>query len=137
MPAHLSSAEDVNAALEQVAYLADEGLATATFLALELDRPSVPRGRARRRQDQSRASPWPRSSAVSSSGCSATRASTRRQALYDWDFPRQLLHLRAAEASGITDPAATEASLYDRRFLLARPILRALETSTRSTAACC
>ena len=39
MPAHLSSAEDVNAALEQVAYLADEGLATATFLALELDRP--------------------------------------------------------------------------------------------------
>ena len=52
------------------------------------------------------------------------------QALYDWDFPRQLLHLRAAEASGITDPAATEASLYDRRFLLARPILRALESST-------
>ena len=46
------------------------------------------------------------------------------QALYDWDFPRQLLHLRAAE-----DGAGDERSVYDRRFLIARPILRALEVS--------
>jgi len=45
------------------------------------------------------------------------------QALYDWDFPRQLLHLRAAEGGG------DERSVYDRRFLIARPILRALELS--------
>jgi MoxR-like ATPase len=46
------------------------------------------------------------------------------QALYDWDFPRQLLHLRSAEGG-----SSDERSVYDRRFLLARPILRALEES--------
>ncbi|MFS8479549.1 MAG: MoxR family ATPase, partial [Micromonosporaceae bacterium] len=51
------------------------------------------------------------------------------QALYDWDFPRQILHLRTAEAAGVTDRRALETSLYDRRFLLARPLLRALETA--------
>ncbi|MFI9612058.1 AAA family ATPase [Streptomyces sp. NPDC052023] len=50
------------------------------------------------------------------------------QALYDWDFPRQLLHLRAAEASGVTDADRLESELYDRRFLIARPLLHALQT---------
>jgi MoxR-like ATPase len=48
------------------------------------------------------------------------------QALYDWDFPRQILHLRAA---GEHPDAAVEASLYERRFLVARPILQAIEQS--------
>ena len=51
------------------------------------------------------------------------------QALYDWDFPRQLLHLRAAEAAGVHDADQLEAELYDRRFLVARPLLQALETT--------
>jgi MoxR-like ATPase len=51
------------------------------------------------------------------------------QALYDWDFPRQLLHLRAAEAAGVHDADRLEAELYDRRFLVARPLLQALETT--------
>jgi MoxR-like ATPase len=50
------------------------------------------------------------------------------QALYDWDFPRQILHLRAAEAAGESDAETLEASLYDRRFLIARPLLRAIES---------
>ncbi|MGH3349101.1 MAG: AAA family ATPase, partial [Nocardioides sp.] len=57
------------------------------------------------------------------------------QALYDWDFARQILHLRALEAAGaVSDgrsaPGAAveeaEKSLYDERFLLARPVLAAL-----------
>ena len=53
------------------------------------------------------------------------------QALYDWDFPRQLLHLRALEAAadGHLDSGTAEKSLYSRRFLLARPLLRALEVA--------
>jgi MoxR-like ATPase len=55
------------------------------------------------------------------------------QALYDWDFPRQLLHLRAAEAahaaSGAQDAERLESEVYSRRFLLARPLLAALETT--------
>ncbi|MCW2680528.1 MAG: MoxR family ATPase, partial [Frankiales bacterium] len=51
------------------------------------------------------------------------------QALYDWDFPRQLLHLRAAEAGGGADADQLEKEVYSRRFLLARPLLAALETT--------
>jgi len=49
--------------------------------------------------------------------------------LYDWDFPRQVLHLRAAETTGVSDAGELERSLYDRRFLIARPILQAIEQS--------
>ena len=53
------------------------------------------------------------------------------QALYDWDFPRQILHLRALEAAGAGDGTVdveeAEKSLYDERFLLARPVLQALQ----------
>ncbi|MGZ6826768.1 MAG: AAA family ATPase, partial [Mycobacteriales bacterium] len=51
------------------------------------------------------------------------------QALYDWDFPRQLLHLRAAETAGDADAERLEQEVYSRRFLLARPLLAALETT--------
>jgi MoxR-like ATPase len=52
------------------------------------------------------------------------------QALYDWDFPRQILHLRALEAAGAgSDVEEAEKSLYDERFLLARPVLAALQQS--------
>jgi len=51
------------------------------------------------------------------------------QALYDWDFPRQLLHLRAAESAGTADAERLEQEVYSRRFLLARPLLAALETT--------
>jgi MoxR-like ATPase len=54
------------------------------------------------------------------------------QALYDWDFPRQILHLRALEAAGggtVVDADKAEQSLFDERFLLARPVLRALRES--------
>lgn len=43
-------------------------------------------------------------------------------------LPRQLLHLRAAEAAGVKDADRLEGELYDRRFLVARPLLKALET---------
>jgi len=48
------------------------------------------------------------------------------QAAYEWDYARQLLHLRAVEASGESARAA-EDELYDERFLVRRPLLRALE----------
>ncbi|MGW1885685.1 hypothetical protein [Streptomyces sp. NPDC001970] len=52
------------------------------------------------------------------------------QALFDGDFPRQLLHRRAAQAAGTTDAARSEGGLCDRRFpvLVERPLLRALQT---------
>ncbi|MBA2444606.1 MAG: MoxR family ATPase [Nocardioidaceae bacterium] len=54
------------------------------------------------------------------------------QALYDWDFARQILHLRTVEATRgdeAIDQAEVEKSLFDERFLLARPIVQALRES--------
>ncbi|MEU6730538.1 MoxR family ATPase [Nonomuraea wenchangensis] len=113
--------------LDRHAYLADEGLATAAFLALRMGRPLFLEGEA----------------GVGKTELAKTLAALLRaplirlqcyegldaaQALYDWDFARQLLHLKAAEAAGVTDVARLEGEIYDRRFLIARPLLKAVET---------
>ncbi len=120
------------AALRSTGYLADDGVATAAFLALAMHRPLFCEGE-----------PGTGKTALAQALATVLGAELIRlqcyegidasQALYDWDFPRQLLHLRALEATGAaggaTDVEAVESSLYDRRFLLARPILRALQTT--------
>jgi len=112
--------------LAEHGYLADDSLATSLFLALRMGRPScskVKRGRARPRS--------PTSSRVgageSSCACSATTALTL-PGVYEWDYARQLLHLRAAEMTGAgTDrPAELEHSLYSEEYLVRRPLLRAI-----------
>ena len=119
----------LGAALRATGYLADEGLATAAFLALKMHRPLFCEGE-----------PGTGKTALAQSLATVLGAELIRlqchegidasQALYDWDFPRQLLHLRALEATGgAGDAGAVESSLYDPRFLLARTILRALQTS--------
>jgi MoxR-like ATPase len=125
--AEARSADDVRRALAEQDYLADQGLATAVFLALRMGRPLFCEGDA-----------GVGKTSVAAAIADALNAPLIRlqcyegidaaQALYDWDFPRQLLHLRAAEAAGLNDAEALEAGLYDRRFLLARPLLAALET---------
>ncbi|MEV7407494.1 MoxR family ATPase [Streptomyces althioticus] len=120
--------EQVRAALEETGYLVDEGLAIACFLALRLRRPVFCEGDAGTGK-----------TALASALAEVLDAPVVRlqchegidasQALYDWDFPRQLLRLRASEAAGVTDPEKLEGALYDRRYLLARPLLRALESA--------
>jgi MoxR-like ATPase len=116
----------VAVALDDAGYLPDDGVATAAFLAMRLGRPLFLEG-----------DPGVGKTALAQALATITGSSLVRlqcyegidasQALYDWDFPRQVLHLRAA--GDTADVAALEASLYDRRFLVARPILQALENS--------
>ncbi|MFI9600386.1 MULTISPECIES: AAA family ATPase [Streptomyces] len=123
----LDSPEQVRSRLEQTGYLVDDGLAVACFLALRLHRPVFCEGDA-----------GVGKTALASALAEVLDAPLIRlqchegidasQALYDWDFPRQLLHLRAAEAAGVRDAERLEHELYDRRFLVARPLLRALQT---------
>jgi MoxR-like ATPase len=127
------SPAELAAALAQTGYLADDGLATAGYLALRLRRPLFLEGDA-----------GVGKTAFAQALAKVTGAHFVRlqcyegldaaQALYDWDFPRQILHLRAAEAAAATsgdrpDREQLEASLYDRRFLISRPLLQALERS--------
>jgi MoxR-like ATPase len=107
-------------------YLCDDALATVSFLSLAMQRPLLLEGepgtgKTSLAEALAQALDRPLIRLQCYEGIDAT------QALYDWDFPRQILHLRALEAvAGARDVEETEKSLYDERFLLARPVLRAL-----------
>jgi MoxR-like ATPase len=126
-----ASPQELAGALDRTGYLADEGLATVAWLALTMRRPLMLEGE-----------PGTGKTALAEALAEALGAELIRlqcyegidasQALYDWDFPRQVLHLRAVEATKAGDAAldveAVEHSLFDERFLLARPILQALRS---------
>nr|WP_253781019.1 MoxR family ATPase [Nonomuraea roseoviolacea] len=113
--------------LDRQAYLADEGLATAAFLALRMGRPLFLEGEAGvGKTELAKALAALLEAPLIRLQC--YEGLDAAQALYDWDFARQLLHLKAAEAAGITDVGRLEGEIYDRRFLIARPLLKALET---------
>ncbi len=118
----------VAAELERTGYLCDDALATVTYLALAMQRPLLLEGepgtgKTALAEALAQALDLPLVRLQCYEGIDAT------QALYDWDFPRQILHLRALEAAGGADVEEAEKSLYDERFLLARPVLTALQQS--------
>jgi MoxR-like ATPase len=113
--------------IDATGYLVDTGLATAAFLALRMGRPLFLEGEAGVGKT-SLAHALAALLDVPLIRLQCYEGIEASQALYDWDFPRQLLHLRAAEASGGYDAERLELELYDRRFLIARPLLRAIET---------
>ena len=129
----VTSVEEVAQRLRSTGYLVDDSLATITFLALRMERPLLLEGepgtgKTALAEAVAQGLDVPLVRLQCYEGIDAT------QALYDWDFPRQILHLRALEAAGrstdrIEDVEEAEKQLYDERFLLARPVLRALQQS--------
>ena len=128
----VESAEELGERLSTTGYLCDDGLATIGFLALRMQRPLLLEGE-----------PGTGKTALAEALAAALELPLIRlqchegidasQALYDWDFARQILHLRTIEATRRTDQPvdeeAVERSLFDERFLLDRPIVRALRES--------
>jgi MoxR-like ATPase len=106
--------------LAAVDYFADDGLATAVFLSAALGKPLLLEGE-----------PGVGKTEVARALAATTGRELIRlqcyegldaaQALYEWNYPRQLLHLRAGEQSG-----AGVADIYTLEFLLERPLLRTL-----------
>jgi MoxR-like ATPase len=127
-----ASVADVVSGLAANGYLADEGLATAIFLSLTMGRPLLLEGE-----------PGVGKTEVAKALSALTGGELLRlqcyegldasQALYEWDYPRQLLHLRAAEAAGTisSDVAVVENELYSERFLVRRPLLDAISDRHR------
>jgi MoxR-like ATPase len=121
--------DDVANALSEQGYLPDEGIATAVFLATTLNRPLLLEGEAGVGKTE-----LAKAMAAASGGelirLQCYEGIDASQAVYDWDYARQLLHLRAAEATGETlsmSSDALEAELYGERFLIKRALLRAIE----------
>src|SRR5947209_17716640 len=116
--------DEVSAALAANDYLADEGLATAVFVALRLRRPLLLEGEAGvgKTEVAKVLSRW--------TGGELLRIQCYEgidvgQAVYEWDYARQLLHVRALEAS---HAAVVEDELYSERFLVRRPLLQAIDS---------
>jgi MoxR-like ATPase len=113
---------DVSKGLADHEYLADDGLATSIFLALRLQRPLLLEGEAGvgKTEVAKVLARWTGGELVRLQCYEGIDAS---QAVYEWDYSRQLLHLRAVEAS---HERVDEDELYSERFLVKRPLLRAL-----------
>jgi MoxR-like ATPase len=126
--AALSDVAGVRDALAERGYLADEGLATAMFLSVRLQRPLLLEGEAGVGKTELA------KTLAQCTGAQLIRIQCYEgidvsQAVYEWDHARQLLHLRAAEATGDAAGRGTEAlegELYDERFLVRRPLLQAI-----------
>jgi len=117
---------EIRIALAATGYVAEEASAVALWLAMELEKPLFLEGdpgvgKTELARAMSEVLNLPLIRLQCYEGIDAA------QALYDWDFPRQILHVRAAESAGLKDVGVIEHDLYDRRFLIARPLLRALE----------
>jgi MoxR-like ATPase len=126
MSSPAETVDDLRLALADHDYLADEGLATAIFLALRLQRPLFLEGEAGvgKTEVAKVLARWTGGRLVR---LQCYEGIDVGQAVYEWDYSRQLLHLRAAEASGRElDAGAIEDELYSERFLVRRPLLEAI-----------
>jgi MoxR-like ATPase len=122
---NVKTVDDVRDALSAHDYLADEGLATAIFLALSLQRPLLLEGEAGVGKTE----------VAKVLAKALGRRLIRLQcyegldvssALYEWDFARQMLEIRLAEVAGAASRDQLATALYSERFLLRRPLLDAL-----------
>jgi MoxR-like ATPase len=109
--------------LEEVDYLADEGLATAMFLSLRLPQPLLLEGEAGvGKTEAAKALAAVLDTPLIRLQC--YEGIDAAEALYEWNYPRQLLRIRLAEASGAD---VAEEELFGAEYLIRRPLMRALE----------
>src|SRR4051812_36935177 len=120
----IDSVDDVRDGLAEHDYLADEGLATAVFLALRLHRPLLLEGEAGvgKTEVANVLAAWTGGELVRLQCYEGIDIS---QAVYEWDYARQLLHVRTVEAAHRLGEDI-EDELYSERFLVRRPLLRAI-----------
>ncbi len=114
------------ALLRGAGYIAERSLATVVFLALRLPKPLFLEGEAGVGKTE----------VANALAHMLGRRLIRLQcyegldvatAVYEWDYPRQMLGIRVAEAAGQKDREALEHDIYSERFLIKRPLLQALE----------
>ncbi len=120
MSIELTSADDVRRRFAEADYLADEGTATAVFLALRLGLPLLLEGEPGVGKTDA-AKVLARSLRRPLIRLQCYEGLTASEALYDWNYQRQLLAIRLAEAQ---HEKLSEADLFSEEFLLERPILR-------------
>jgi MoxR-like ATPase len=120
------SIEDLQQRLSAEHYVAERGLAVALFLALRLNRPLFLEGEAGVGKTALAAA------AAAALGTDLIRLQCYEgldvgHALYEWDYPRQLLELRILDATHALDRSSAHRQLYSDAFLIKRPLLQAID----------
>ena len=128
--ADLGSAEGIQSAFREQGYIADRSLATVVFLALELGRPLLLEGEAGVGKTELA------KVLAASLGARLIRLQCYEgldvnTAVYEWNYPRQMLEIRLLEARGAADHA-TAHDIFGPEFLIKRPLLQALESTDGS-----
>jgi MoxR-like ATPase len=121
-----ASIDELQSLFERQLYVADRSLAVSVYLALRLRRPLFVEGEAGVGKTE-----------IAKALAAALETELIRlqcydgidvtQALYEWNYPRQLLEIRLLEATHALDPARAARELFSEAFLIKRPLLRALE----------
>jgi MoxR-like ATPase len=116
------SIDELEAALRAASFLPDRGLATALFLGITLEKPVLLEGEAGVGKTEAA------KALAAVLGARLIRLQCYEgldvsHAVYEWNYPRQLLHIRAAQ-EGTVD----EAELFGPDFLIRRPLLEAIES---------
>lgn len=124
----INSIDELQAALRERLYIADRGLATSIYLALKLQRPLFLEGEAGVGKTEVA------KVVADVLGTDLIRLQCYEgldvhHAVYEWNYSRQMLHIRLAEARGEAFSKASEAELFGPEFLLRRPLLQAIENS--------
>ena len=120
LPADITAVEQ---GLARTGYLADEGLATALFLAVRMGAPLLLEGEPGvGKTEAAKALATTLDTPLLRLQC--YEGLTAAEALYEWNYPRQLLAIRLAESRGTT---VAEADLFSPDYLLARPLLAAID----------
>lgn len=117
--------DEVRAGLESADYLPDEGLVAAVYLAMTLNRPLLLEGEAGvgKTEVAKALSAWTGGELIRLQCYEGISIS---QAVYEWDYARQILSLRVAEAGDANSPALQTSDLYSEQFLVRRPLLQAV-----------
>ncbi|MBM2847942.1 MAG: ATPase [Anaerolineales bacterium] len=122
---NLNSIDELQSALREQLYIADRGLATAIYLALRLNRPLFLEGEAGVGKTEV-AKVIARLLDTDLIRLQCYEGLDVHHAVYEWNYTRQMMHIRVMEARG---ERAAEAELFGPDFLLRRPLLQAIENS--------